>query len=533
MKRIVYGLTALSVLSLQGNGNSSDHYATTSKTYLAVPPNFQSVQPELISGFRHDRTHAREEGHQGAIQFVLFGGKSFNSDDLARYFMPFGNVFMTAGEALLTLDGSSNTDVLASDFNVITVNGTNGTSPVFESTISFSPKQSTIGFGVHYRQSFHRNEEKERGFWVSASTPLMRIRNTMGFQEQVITDGGGADPDLPFAVANMTQAFNQSVWLYSKIDTGNQAKSKTALGDIELKVGYEWLTHEPCHMETYVGLRVPTGNKGNNEYLFEPIVGYGKHFGLMWGGAAGVRIWGNENDDKKLRIEYAAHSEYQFRKEQIRSFDLKNKPWSRFLPVYVNLQQAQEAQALAATDETLATWMSTPGINVFTKPLHVTPGYLYDMNSAVVFTACTFYGEVGYNLFARVAENISLASPWVPGPALKHLEGNGLTTTVRDITGNIVLELATLNDPEAFGNNIQPIPVVNYSQAIIQEADLDLASASTPAILTQTVYGVLGYVNDDRKFPLFFDVGVAATFSKSSNAIVERWTLWGKLGVSF
>jgi hypothetical protein len=529
MKRILYGMMALSAISLQADKLSSDHYAETSKSYLAIPPNFQSQQPELISAFRHDRIHAREEGRHGAIQFVLFGGKSYNSDDLARYFMPFGNTNMIAGGQFFNLDGSTNTDVLASDFNVITVNDD------FQSRISFAPKQSTIGFGIHVRGSFWRNEEKERGFWVSASTPIMRERNTMGFEENVINDGGGVNPDLPFAVANMTQAFNQAAWNYSKIDTPDQSKSKTALGDIEFKVGYEWLTHEPCHMETYVGLRIPTGNKGDNEFLFEPIVGYGKHFGVMWGGAAGVAIWHSEDYDKKLRIEYAAHSEYLFRHEQIRSFDLQNKPWSRFLPVYANLEQAQEAAALNDTDALQAQFLSTPGINVFTQPLSITPGYLYDMNTAVVFSACTFYGEVGYNLFARVAENVSLKQPWILGPALKHFDGAGQTSTIRDITGNVILENAILNPVvvPGFGNNIQPIPLANYSQAIIQETDLNLASASTPAMLTQTVYGVLGYVNDDRKFPLFCDIGGAATFSKSSNAIVERWTIWGKVGVSF
>ena len=65
---------------------SSCDYEITSRSYLSVRQPFQSASPEMVSAFRSERAHAREDGFGGAAQIVLFGGNSTNSDDLGRFF---------------------------------------------------------------------------------------------------------------------------------------------------------------------------------------------------------------------------------------------------------------------------------------------------------------------------------------------------------------------------------------------------------------------------------------------------------------
>jgi len=493
-----------------------------SRSYVAVQPPFQSASPEMVSAFRDDRLHANEDGKHGAVQFVLFGGRSTREEELARYFMPSGKTSLLVSEEFGALGGSDNPDLFAQNFNIFT------TAENFLSRISFKPHYSFVGLGFGYRQSFWRNDEKERGGFFSISTPLTRVKTRVGLQEKIINDGGEADEnDDENPVVNMTEAFRQKEWNFGKICKGSM--SKTRLADIEVKLGYEWLQHDPCHLESYIGVLIPTGNKPDGEFVFEPIVGWGKHAGIMFGSAFGIQIWDNEEEERNVRFEFASHSQYLFRKNQVRSFDLKNKPWSRYQEVYADEEQAQEAATLAITDPQKGANLATPGINIFTKRVRVTPGFTFNMNSALVCTKKGFQGEVGYNFFSRRAECVRLNCPWKEGPALKDTTGAGKTRPIRDITGNALLEQSTLITTDG----ILPVPLSRYEDSLIKEEDLDLQSAATPCMLSHTVYGALGYRWDERERPVFSSFGASYTFSSSNNAVIDRWTLWGKLGFSF
>lgn len=304
---------------------------------------------------------------------------------------------------------------------------------------------------------------------------------------------------------------------------------KTGLADIEFKVGYEWLQHEPAHMESYLGIVIPTGNRNEGVYVFEPIVGRGKYFGVMFGSSLGLEIWNSQAGDKTIRFELANHTELLFQRDQVRSFDLKHRPWSRYLPVYISEEQATEASTL--TPAAHAQNFSTPGINVFTREVKVTPGLVHDVNSAFVFSCRRFQAEVGYNFLARRGENVELKCPFGTDIALKHFLGAGQTNPIRTISGNPYYEQRVEN----MANNLEliPVPLAKYETVVITENDIDLNTAATPAILTNTLYGTLGFDLKDREYPLFGNVGGSYTFSKSNDAAPRRWVLWAKTGLSF
>lgn len=492
----------------------------TSRSYLAVRPNFQSESPEMISGFRSNRLHAREGGQHGAAEVVLFGSKSNNEDDLARYFFPFCKTELIVDERVGLGSPPQPQDLLAQHFNIFTLNGT------FRSKISIRPQTSSVGAGFYARKAFCVNEEKGRGFFTSASFPVMRVKNDLNFQEDIINDGGGANNNSDENVfENMTQALVQPEWQFGKIN--RFALKKTGVADIELKVGYEWIQQEPFHLESYLGILIPTGNKPNSEFLFEPVVGHGRHWGVMFGNAIGVQIWKDEVKDRSLRVEYTGHSKYLFRNTQCRSIDLFCKPWSRYIEVYRDEDQATVASTLSGSQ---ATNFATPGINVLTIPIKVRPGFSYNMTTAAVFNARNWQFEAGYNLYLRQSECLKLPCPWQEGPAIKNHTGNGDTNPIRDMTGNARLENITLNSTPGTGNRID---LGDYKFNFIKEEDLDLNSAASPCIISHTIYASGGYNWQDRDLPIFANIGGSYEFSNSNNAVVERWTLWGKLGLSF
>lgn len=529
----------LAVLSVIGTSlfadcdNDSSRLEATGKTTLAIHPLFVSQQPEMVSSFRSERSHAREDGRGGMFQAVLFGSRTTNGDDLARYFFFDGREKLTVAEVgpVAGQAGFGKQDLLAQDFNIFTVNGN------FESTITIEPQQSIIGLGLHDRQSFWKNYDKGRGFWLSVSTSIQHVKNMMNFFEFVINNGGGPNEAAnDVVVANMTEAFSQPDWLFGKI-CANSSMKKTGLADIEFKIGYEWLQLEPAHMESYLGFVIPTGNRNEAEFVFEPIVGRGKYFGIMFGSCLGLEIWTSEMGDKSIRYELANHTEFLFKRDQKRSFDLKYRPWSRYLPVYASQEQATEATTLATAE--LRQNFSTPGINVFTQEVKVTPGLTHDINTAFIFNYRRFQAEVGYNFLAKRAENVELDCPWRPVVALKHFLGNGQTNPIRTINGSPFLEQivssitlpATV--PPAPDLLLIPVQLANFETVVIQVTDLDLNSAATPAILTNTLYATLGFNLPEREYPLFGNVGGSFTFSKNNDAAPRRWVLWAKMGLSF
>lgn len=514
-KKFLLGLLLINAYAHTSFVDDSTELSANSQTYLSIRPTFQSASPELVSLFRSDFIRSCEEGYQGALQGVLFGGKTTNEDDLARYFTFCGKTCLIASEEF---DPNPNDneivdpfDVLVSHFNIQTQEQD------FRSRFSFAPQQRRIGFGLHYRQSFYDITEKERGFWFSASTALTNVRNNMGFAENVINDGGGAVDlgDDGMSVANMRQAFVQSDWCYGKICC--DGLSKTRLEDIELKVGYEWLKINPYHAESYIGLIIPTGNTPKAEYLFEPIVGNGKHFGIQWGSAIGLNLWEHDLKERHVRLEWDLNSRYLFSKTQKRSLDLKDRVWSRYLEVYTSKEQAE--QAFAENDISFA----SHGINVFTRDVKVTPRFAGSVNTGFVYHGGNFHGEIGVNLYARREEKVELDCGFPKNIALVHAQRAGRLNPVRNIHGDLV-ETVTAVLPD------------KYEENVVKQGDLDLSSAATPSIISHTFYATLGYrtdQEDEPKLPWFANLGGSYEFSNSSNAVAERWLLFAKAGIAF
>lgn len=505
------------------------------RSFLAVEPHFHSASAELVSNFRSKHTHLVDDGWHGAAQVAIFGSRSRNSEDLARYFLPNGKTSIIVGERSALPNDPLFPDIFASNIDLVTV-GLN-----FKSRLTIKPKQSVIGGAIHYRQSFRRCEEKCRGWWFDVLLPISRVKNSLNLTEEIINTD---NDNTPFVITGLPTfgsaglAFNQAAFKFGKINDCADQMSRTGVSDMEFKVGYEWLDCEPCHLESYLGFIAPTSKKDDAEYVFEAVNGFNKHFGIIWGGSAGIEVWSRDENDQCLRLETSSNSRYLFKKTQLRSLDVKNKPWSRYTDVYANLADAQAAAALIATNPLLAANIGTPGINVFTREVEVTPGFAYDQNTAIVYSRNKMQAEAGYNFLARRSERVALkcsTNDTALLPAFRALVGGGQTNPIRDVTGNIFLLQSTLNvaPPASAIVAALPVPLLQYANSVITDDQLDLASAATPNTLSHTVYGSLGYNHAYRDYPLFGNVGASFTFSKSNNAAVERWTLWGKFGVSF
>lgn len=550
-KHLILSLTVASALAFnaQAMNDNDDLFKgddVYGQTFFSVRPEFESAFPEKTAGFR-DRAKARCDGHGGAFQFVPFGGRSTKSSDLMKYFSP-------TGQTTLLVDSDTtnyNRDINPANFGIFY--STDGVPGRFVSQIQFRPQRSVGGLGITYRQYVGRNCDcADRKWWFELSAPILHVRNKMNLTEVVnqdLTTGAPTSFGEAAPTANMIQAFTgrfevlttgqrMQFGLINDLATNDDVaiaglqspkKAMSATGsDIELKLGYDYYTSDCFHFDGYVGLHIPASRKPNGRYIFEAIPGFNQHFGFMTGLMTGVEIW--RDCDRSLSWEVETNHRFWVQNTQVRSFDLKNRPWSRYQIVRT-----------AAGD-------LVPGINVFTRQMKVHPRYSFDINTGLVYgNDCGFTAELGYNFWARQGERVQLKEAFPVGLAIAGTDVNGfpdaaLINRLSNIgdTGYGLPTTAFCDGAQVLCPPVDGEPITNSSNfvaadapanAFIRPQDLNLLSAAAPAALSNTVYGAVGYNWDNRCYPLFVGLGGSYEFS-GKNTALNRWLVWGKFGVS-
>jgi hypothetical protein len=499
-------------------------------TFLSIRPQFQSGMPEKESLWRRRATPGpcglgRECGLGGAFQVVGFGGRSTRSARLGEFFMYGGSnqLFVSSNQAQFP-------QVNPIHFGLAP---TPGSGVVFTSTIQFNPRQSVGGAGFEWRQYLSCISECTGNWWFDISFPVVQVSNRVTLTEISPTITGGALP--AGSASSMTQAFQGTTsfnflnpigshdvgtMMFGLIPSGTNHKGlrRTGVADVEIKIGYDALCTECCFINGYLGVLVPTGNRPKGRFIFEPIVGHNRHVGFLFGSEMFYDVW--SGCDRNLTWETSFDSRYLFSGKETRSFDLRYRPWSRYLLVFANA-------ADAAAD------IASPGINFFTQEMKVTPRFQTTMNTALCYSSmCGLQAELGYNFWARQAEKIRLKNPFPAGIAVVALDAaNVREPDTTNILSNIGNNNSCGSCAVAPGCTSQ-LTLLPAGVNTIRQKDLDLASAANPATLSNIIYGTVGYDFDWCCLPMFVGVGGSYEFS-SINTSINRWNVWGKFGISF
>ena len=404
------------------------------------------------------------------------------------------------------------------------------TESTFVSTIAPELERSQWGIGATWKQIL---SEKDTGFWLELSTALQRVTMQMNLNETVVealVDGsvphwadiegttyGYATP----TITTISEAFAQEAWLYGKIDG---AQSVTRLADIELKLGYQFVCEDNVLSNGYVGMIIPTGNKATAEYMAEPIVGNGFHFGLMAGGTYEIQL--NAGADTRWSMRADSCYRYLFQNTQVRSIDTHNGNWSRYMYVWPNYE-AEQAAELAADSATLRAY--TPGINVFTQEVKVTPQAQIRFNQALILESGGFKGELGWNVLVRQDELVSLVNPWVDNEVV-YADASNADFSLYNANRTIYND-AYQSTPIAKTLAADAASLARYQAASVQASDLNLGSAASWSTMTNTPYLVLGYgFNEERSS--IISIGGSYEFT-ASNDYINDWMLWGKFSFTF
>lgn len=459
-----------------------------SKTFLSALPPFQSGSP-----LRESLIRFPTQDNLSFLQVVPFGGHSTNPDQIAEFFLPAGKSTLLAAEDLAL--GNAGRDLSAAHFNIKTKEGT------FKSDLIFKASHQFAGVGLAYRQQFAQH------WWFEAGTPFVRVEQSFRFKERIINTGGGAVRELGLdnsaRVGCMTAGFKQENWRFGKIDK-NLKLVQEGFADLELKLGYQAQADEKLRLYGYAGFVVPTGNKPCGQYVFEPMVGNNGHVGFLYGSHIGISAWCRGEHAIAIALDF--NTRYLFRNTQIRSFDLKDKEFSRYIETYKDAFQAE----LAFDTENPNS--GTSGINVFTHPVKVFPGVSLSILSAMVYTYRCLAIEAGYYFYARQAERIEV--PWRRTSAVKDVGGLGQTNRARTIR-------------EDFEKAADPF--ADYQPLIPR--DIDAISPASPALLSFIGYLTLGYYVTQGDCPVL--LGIGASYQSNASRGINQWATWGKIAVEF
>lgn len=512
--------------------------AWCSKTFFWVNVPFlpASVERQTIA---HDQMRNWNVAPRHSFSATVFGGQSASSHKIASYFLPYGKNPLTVGEFNSQATNDHDVDVVAHYFDILTGTPRNEApqterdnifdvikSWTFESSLGFCPVHTYAGIGLTYRQQL--SADLIKGFWLELAMPIMIVKNDLGMHERIITQGGehGDDPQCSpsFYCQNgqayhcMVEALKGCCLKYGKIDCDEYKRSKCGIPHIEGRVGYTYVRNPIHHLSSYVGVLLPTGNKPSAEYLFEKIIGNNGQFGIFMGTFGGIKVW--EHGSNFYSIEAEICWDLLFPNQQIRSFDLAGKPWSRYIWMYGG---SCSSSALR------------PGINALTKAVNIGHVSLFDINLANVYTTQNFQGELGFHTFVRSQEDIHLAKPWCGGPAVAALWYSNNNFIKTDETRASRSD-ATISDYRDVSNDVKKFQSErdkgNDAYLPVTCCQLDLASARCPAIAVATVYLGLSYGWYDATYPTVLGIAGGYEFGEGNN-VMDRYKLWGKVGVSF
>ncbi len=529
MKKLPIILACLAGPGLLAGSNgtaSSNAYDFTSRSIMNISQTMP-IDPMMYRMFNEHFIYDREEVEENKLKAKLkhlgkeakcylnvmaWGGATTNSTNIARYLLPFGKTQLKVREGYQlgtnpSVDTVNNQDIVAENFNIVTNQGN------FCSYLDFKPKQSFAGVG------FSGYFQISNTFWLAFELPIIHVKNNLDFVETVTFAGGGpvvptnvastlGFDNTPF-VANMTAAFQNPNMKYGRID-GSQ--DHTAVAYVNLKAGYTYLYEPDRSLQVYGGVVLPTGNKPKSIYLFEPLVGNNKHFGIILGSFFTRQF---QTRRFALDISVDSNTQFLFPNTQVRSFDLAGKPWSRYLGIYANNSQ----RLLDAANGTFNSEMryQTWGINYFTQEVKVNPHFSTDLVFNFSFELPhTGALDLGFRCYWQQDEHVTLKNPWQATPLIGKLSdaqvnNPGECDPVRGIN-NMYYAMTD-------GNNLNQAIYVTQDQ-------LDLSSCSQPFRSDYTMYAALHRIFDLKKIKgCGLQIGTNFTYA-SNDSSANRWAVW-------
>jgi hypothetical protein len=306
--------------------------------------------------------------------------------------------------------------------------------------------------------------------------------------------GGALNPtDFPFLRQEMR---------FATID-GKQ--TKTGVADITFILGYDILCNECSHLGFNVQVIAPTGTRPDAQFVFEPILGNGRHVEVGAGFSGHFELW-NNGCDQSFGVFFEGAVYHMFRAKQKRTFDLRNNGvGSRYL-FFKRFN----------TDGTFANEVLF-GPNVLTRDIRVKNDVHGEGTIMFDYQHCGFTFDAGYDIWGRTRDKISITEA-IPANTFG-IQGDQPTTN------NNTASQTRINGANA--TVADPTPV------FIRTEDLDIASAEHPGAVSHKLFAHIAYTWENCDYLPFVGIGGEVEFSGRNNRAFDQWGVWIKGGFTF
>lgn len=429
-----------------------------------------------------------------AAQLIGFFQRSISMEKTKKYFLPNCNTCMlVSGDDVLQ-------DKCKRDIRAEWI----GLPSDFRGEFTINPKQTQGGVYLDFNVELGKVLDLDffQHSWLSCALAFNHVKNDLGFTQL----------DCACDIIN---AFNQCNWCFGKLPANELTLNK--LGEVRFTLGRTYLAQTPYEVSYWSFLTIPTAGVSSSEFLFSPVVGPNGHVGL--GGGASIQFLLNTNPEKCVWTFFVSlETVLLIKNTQCRTYDLKCKPFSRFLPM---------VRIDGTPGETI------PGVNVLTLETTVRPYNLVDFSAGWRYRSGNIEAELGYNIWGHGEEHLRLTrcfpcnefgiagvgtrNPNDPIPLQKPATSSKSTIEQVAVASNSVN--AQGNDIDNQGNEIF---------VAIKESDLDFDSAAGGSALDHKIHVALGYVTEKS----FVGLGGFLNFPQK-NSSLRLWGIWAKAGTTF
>lgn len=507
-----------SVLVLSASNCLQANAVNTNKTFLSPRPVGVNL-PQEQTTFQELYHRKRAKAFGGNLQVAGFWQTTAKSKDIAKYFL-----FSKKDTITLTKTGGATNAVNSvTDLDLGYIIHSCGV-PVDDAnrsaTVHLDPEQNVYGLRFDYYKDLSKVLD---GLYAYINAPVVTIENNLNptiASKETFTAGTVVDGTSTPAVqdiltkyfsgdfANTTVAANLQTNLnYARI---NGKQRDVGIADVDLALGYRFLDNEEYKLGIAIATTLPTGTEQTGRYLFETTVGNGKHFAIGADLSGQLRIWGDW--DKNLTLVAQGKYRYLFAHEHTRTLGIKGKNWGQ----YLLLAPSNVADNVQAT--------LVPAANVTTLNVDVTPGSQFDGILELCYNNGNITLDAGYNLYLRERETVKQKAFITDGAyaiAARNLNvaANGHDALLLPVVFSVAND--GMDGAAAAGLG-----------SIIKNSSLDLSNATTPSQITHGVYGNLGYIFRQNKYPFMVSAGGKYDWP-SKNSALQQWGLWLKMGVGF
>ena len=302
----------------------------------------------------------------------------------------------------------------------------------FTSNITFKPHVDNLLFDLGI---FINLGNWWSGLYVTLAFPIVHTRWDINFHEQVINAGvNNYEPGYltsdsqgvprPQLLKNFSQyasgqtitpSPNQNFVQFqplTKATITGKKHIRTRIADVRATLGTPGWQNSCGHIGFFLQGAAPTGNKPEGKLFFEAIVGNGSHWEFGGGVDAAYRLWQSQDALSSCNILLNGTISHLFGRRCTRTFDLQDKPFSRYM---LAQRMTKKVQNLTTSSAGIPTHIPEyQYTNQFAPLANLTT---FDVNTSIAIQAdivlmCNYSRDqlsvdIGYNFWGRSAESLT------------------------------------------------------------------------------------------------------------------------------